>query len=72
MRLSPTIIGTLFGVLGTCLLMPALSGADDVTVLCWALGPVIVGFVIGLLVDLGREPSPPPREDPPKSDAPAP
>jgi hypothetical protein len=59
MKLSPTIIGTLLGVLGACLLIPALSGADNTTVLCWALGPVIVGFVIGLLLDHDREPDAP-------------
>lgn len=69
MKVSPAIIGTSVGILGSGMIIPALPGADDGAAISLMLAPVILGFVIGLIVDLSREKDTP-NDPPPESNAP--
>jgi type III secretory pathway component EscS len=65
MKVPKVLAGTLLGLLGTALLLPAVSSDDTTLVMVWAPAPVVIGTVVGLLIDLGNEP--PQFQDPTKT-----
>jgi hypothetical protein len=47
-------------MVGARLNVSALSGADDITTIRWALAPMLLGIVFGRVIDLGEHTIGPP------------
>ncbi|HEY4308821.1 MAG TPA: hypothetical protein VGN12_05155 [Pirellulales bacterium] len=56
MKVPKVLAGTLIGLLSTLLLLPAISSDETTFIMVWALAPVVIGAVVGLLIDLGDKP----------------